>query len=308
MRIYLLVFTALIAYSGKLVANTEDHPLLERYPGFSLMKKQSQEHSQFIFPLAPPLNNESFSKQYKKEGALERLAYEQAAGAGAIQVMRNYEKALQDAGAKIEFSCINQECIGQDDYHPLHVFGHHGANIVSHENQKFGLLTASLNQQGNQYWVAVIAGQFKDYTRYELVILEEDTMALGKLSVKDISQGIENQGRVVLKGIHFDTGKATIKDSSKESLSSIAAYLNSNSNINAYVVGHTDYTGSLSLNISLSEQRAQAVVKALVEMGISQKRLIAKGVGPLSPIAVNKKEKGRAQNRRVELVLSQPHK
>jgi outer membrane protein OmpA-like peptidoglycan-associated protein len=68
------------------------------------------------------------------------------------------------------------------------------------------------------------------------------------------------------------------------------------------VQGHTDNTGNAALNQKLSEQRAQAIVAKLVEMGISANRLTAVGKGQSSPIADNGTDEGRAKNRRVEFI------
>lgn len=72
--------------------------------------------------------------------------------------------------------------------------------------------------------------------------------------------------------------------------------------LKAFIVGHTDNVGTLETNLTLSAGRAEALVKALVSRGIAATRLKAAGVGPYSPVASNKDEQGRAQNRRVELV------
>ncbi|HMK65664.1 MAG TPA: OmpA family protein, partial [Thermodesulfobacteriota bacterium] len=70
-----------------------------------------------------------------------------------------------------------------------------------------------------------------------------------------------------------------------------------------YIVGHTDNVGTFDSNVKLSQARAASVVSALVnKQGIAALRLIPFGAGPTSPVASNKDEKGRAQNRRVELV------
>ena len=69
------------------------------------------------------------------------------------------------------------------------------------------------------------------------------------------------------------------------------------------MVGHTDNVGAMDYNRDLSSRRAAAVVAALVgEHGVGGARLQAEGVGPLSPVASNDEEAGRALNRRVELV------
>ncbi|MCW9094243.1 MAG: OmpA family protein, partial [Ignavibacteriaceae bacterium] len=66
---------------------------------------------------------------------------------------------------------------------------------------------------------------------------------------------------------------------------------------------HTDNVGKIDYNMKLSLERAEAVVKTLVEKyGVSQKRLNSYGVGPLAPVSSNETEEGRALNRRVELV------
>ena len=70
-----------------------------------------------------------------------------------------------------------------------------------------------------------------------------------------------------------------------------------------YIVGHTDDTGMLAGNLSLSERRAAAVKRALVaDFGVVGDRLETRGVGPLVPVSTNTAESGRALNRRVEIV------
>lgn len=69
------------------------------------------------------------------------------------------------------------------------------------------------------------------------------------------------------------------------------------------IAGHTDSTGSLALNQSLSERRAQTVANYLVSRGLNSKRVLTVGAGPSRPIASNATPEGRQQNRRVELTI-----
>jgi outer membrane protein OmpA-like peptidoglycan-associated protein len=83
----------------------------------------------------------------------------------------------------------------------------------------------------------------------------------------------------------------------------IADFLAENRDIDVFIVGHTDGTGGFDHNLSLSKNRAEAVVKALVKnYGIEASRLASHGVGPLSPQKTNQSEAGRTENRRVEMV------
>ncbi len=79
--------------------------------------------------------------------------------------------------------------------------------------------------------------------------------------------------------------------------------LAANMQLKLVVVGHTDNVGKIASNLTLSKQRADAVVAYLVShYHVSQERLQAQGVGSLAPVASNLSEEGRAKNRRVELV------
>jgi len=139
-----------------------------------------------------------------------------------------------------------------------------------------------------------------------LDIVEPKALKTGlvKLDLESMDTALKSQGKVVLTGLFFDHDKAVLKPKSKESLDVIASYLKKNPASKAFVVGHTDSSGDYNHNLDLSKRRANAVVHALVEdYKISPGRLMAVGVGPVSPEANNTNQDGQAQNRRVELVL-----
>ncbi len=101
----------------------------------------------------------------------------------------------------------------------------------------------------------------------------------------------------------FDTGKADIKPESKPQLDEMAKLLDADKSIRVFIVGHTDNQGVYDANVSLSQRRAEAIVAVLVrDYRIDAKRLIAKGVANLAPVASNEADAGRTKNRRVELV------
>lgn len=111
-----------------------------------------------------------------------------------------------------------------------------------------------------------------------------------------------SDGKFITYGITFDVGKATIKPESMGEINRIVQLMNENPDLKFSVEGHTDSTGNPTSNQTLSEQRSQAIVAKLVEMGIAQDRLTAVGKGQNNPIADNSTDEGRAKNRRVEFV------
>jgi OmpA-OmpF porin, OOP family len=103
----------------------------------------------------------------------------------------------------------------------------------------------------------------------------------------------------------FDTGKATLQPSSQEQLSNIAAILKAYPNAHVKIGGYTDNTGDAAANLALSDARAKNVMDALVAAGIDPSRLESKGYGDQYPVGDNSTEAGRAQNRRIALLVTQ---
>jgi outer membrane protein OmpA-like peptidoglycan-associated protein len=109
--------------------------------------------------------------------------------------------------------------------------------------------------------------------------------------------------KVVLNNILFQTGKSILSTSSYSELDRLLGILNDNPQMKIEISGHTDNTGSLQLNLKLSEDRAKAVVEYLAQKGIDRTRLEFKGFGPQQPIADNATADGRSKNRRVEFKI-----
>jgi len=110
------------------------------------------------------------------------------------------------------------------------------------------------------------------------------------------------EAKIVTHGITFDIDKSDIKPESMGTLNMIVGVLKSNPGLKFEIDGHTDNTGQAAHNLTLSQQRADAVKSQLVKMGIDASRLTTKGFGDTKPIADNSTPEGRANNRRVEFV------
>jgi OOP family OmpA-OmpF porin len=115
--------------------------------------------------------------------------------------------------------------------------------------------------------------------------------------------GCEVEAVIELEGVHFDFDKATLKPEAKAILNEAAALLKKHERVVVEVAGHTDSKGSEVYNQGLSERRANAVRDYLTSKGVKASRLTAKGYGESRPVASNDTDAGRAENRRVELVI-----
>ena len=117
-----------------------------------------------------------------------------------------------------------------------------------------------------------------------------------------VEKAIAETGKFVTNDILFETGKATLKPESMDEIRKVADYMKKNPSARFEVQGHTDNQGSDKVNDPLSQQRAEAVVKALEEEGVDPFNLRPVGKGSHEPVADNKTEEGRAKNRRVEFI------
>ena len=114
-----------------------------------------------------------------------------------------------------------------------------------------------------------------------------------------------DRGTLVTFGdVLFDLNKAELKPSGMTNIIQLAQFLRDNPERQVIIEGYTDSTGSDAYNQSLSQARATSVMAALVRQGIDPKRIVAQGYGKQYPVADNSSSAGRAQNRRVEVTIS----
>jgi outer membrane protein OmpA-like peptidoglycan-associated protein len=110
--------------------------------------------------------------------------------------------------------------------------------------------------------------------------------------------------KIVLRGVNFDFDKYNIRPDAVPILEEAAKTLKDESELTVSVNGYTDAIGSAEYNQRLSERRANSVKNYLETLGVSGSRLTAQGFGKTNPVASNDTAEGRAQNRRVELVVN----
>jgi OmpA-OmpF porin, OOP family len=122
-----------------------------------------------------------------------------------------------------------------------------------------------------------------------------------KYTAEAMKAEIDATGKAILN-INFDTDKATLKADGQDVVNQISALLKNNADLKLSIEGHTDNTGAAARNKTLSNERANAVMQALVAAGANAANLKATGFGADKPLVANDTDDNKAKNRRVELV------
>jgi OmpA-OmpF porin, OOP family len=279
------------------VAGSKDHPLISRYPGSTINEYRQKAFDEYELPLSPVADGK-YAKTQHVEGKVTAIYYTTPEGRSALEVSRNYESALKDAGFQTLFSCA-KTC---GDAPPMgsvpldECCGNYG-------NARY--LAAKLSRDSGDAYVALWVYDGGSDIKTFLAVVEVKPMEAGLVTVNaaSLASDISRTGHASVYGIYFDTAKADVKPESDATLKEIAKLLQQDPKLKLYVVGHTDNVGTLASNVDLSKRRGDAVVKVLTTTyNVAALRLASEGDGPTAPVASNDSEEGRAKNRRVELV------
>jgi OOP family OmpA-OmpF porin len=269
------LFVALCAVVATLSAQEDsegckDPALFTRMPNFHIYRCEDIQFDRYEFPI----NADKMSPVEGRRIYINYYLNENAQTPSGLQIVRNYSNAIKKAGGQI---------------------------VYEYEDGGVQKSTLKLVKNGSEVWVFVSAAGNGMYT---IDVVEKEAMNQDVVAdANSMASSIKETGKVALYGIYFDTGKSVLKPESLKTLEEIAKLLKADPALKLYVVGHTDNVGSFDANIKLSQERAAAVVNALVtQHSVSAASLKACGDGPTAPVASNDKEEGRALNRRVELV------
>ncbi len=303
------------------VPEGKDHPLLTRFAGSKLVGYDVKAFDEISLPASKQITDSKSKEVFEKietiEGEITRIGYNFPKDRSALEVMRSYQTALQTAGMKTIFSCNQEEC---GKYFGGLMLKHFESNFFKgssdywapfnngREKERYPLSKGTQSNGIVTYALIYVVGSANDRNGGVFQeIVELKAMETGKvtasLSADDMGKSLSAQGKVAVYGILFDTDKATLKAESKPVLAEMAKLLQKEATLKVYLVNHTDNQGALARNVELSQQRADAVMKALVtEYRVDAKRMGAKSVGPYAPAASNDTDAGKEKNRRVELV------
>lgn len=188
---------------------------------------------------------------------------------GSVEITENYLDQLKKLGAQILF---------KDD-----------SNVVARLQKPNAAPT----------WISV----YGESTNIRVTVVDEKEFkpSIEAPKAENLKTALDRDGHVPLY-VNFDFGKATLLPDAQPVVGEVARLMKANPALKLAIEGHTDGVGQHDANVSLSQQRAQAVVAALTKAGVPADHLKAAGYGPDKPIADNNSSEGRAKNRRVELV------
>ncbi len=234
-------------------------------------------------------------------GDILRQAWKISGTNSAAQMLEQLINQYERQGYEIAWRCETSSCGGYDFRYNIeaspppdfvvnlddfyYVDMRQGDNAVT-------MLISAVDDQ--VYLQEIIVTPFDD----EAEIIETQTVTAVPPSAAQ-----DTNSRSILWSVTFASGGTTPSSYDDAELQAIADRLNENSEETAYVVGHSDETGGLSANLSITKARAASVRQILIDkFSAPANRIIADGVAFLAPIADNATEEGRAENRRVEVV------
>jgi outer membrane protein OmpA-like peptidoglycan-associated protein len=328
-KILLLVMFAValscfnIAWANDL-EDSKDHPKIPRVAGTVIIGYAESSYDEGVF-ISGTAGNKLVTENV--EGKRTRIMYAGPQDVSPLGVLRNYQKAFGDLGELKEiYTCRGNKCFnnlggvftGRSSNQIRSLIGSDSQwfyrNSYYYKDQVY--FYGTVTTADALYHVSVYASvqtekshsAVKEYRNHPLIHLEiveaEDfEPTLEVVTAVDMTTSISEKGHIALYGINFDFDSDSLKPESDPTLEEISKALKSDTDLMIYVVGHTDNEGTLEYNEGLSKRRAASVVSELSSRyGIAIDRMSPFGAGPISPVATNNTEEGRALNRRVELV------
>lgn len=256
------------------------------------------------------------------EGAVDQTAWKlDAPGKSTLELLQPLREQVVAAGFETVFECEAQTCGGFDF--------RYGTDILPEPEMHVDLgdyrfLAARRDGAGGTDWLTLVVSRSADTGFVQLTTVGATPLGAPDLSVSTKSSfdpsstggmeevvapaplalSLEPGTPVVLQGLDFPSGKAVLASADARSLRDLADWMAANPEATVELVGHTDGSGKADANIALSLARAEATRDALVALGVAADRMTVRGAGPEEPLASNDTPEGRAQNRRVEVILT----
>jgi len=305
------------------VPGGKDPPGFKRYERSEIIHHAESRYGEYL------LNRDAgWGHTESVEGEIQRVVYLAPEGATSLEVLRNYEQMLADAGFEQTFELkTGAVSINFDAFcaHFFYTFEKREQNSIYAYCEAYDqpyYTTYKATKDGKDIVVAVLVGETKAELNWKepgvknpIAVKKDQVVAavdvvrrkaaeikMVEVKAADMADALATKGSIDLYGIYFDVDKTDIKPESAKTLAEVANLLKIDRSLKLEISGHTDNSGNAEHNMKLSEGRAHAVVDTIVKnYGIDAARLEARGYGDTKPVAPNDTEDGRAKNRRVEL-------
>lgn len=216
-------------------------------------------------------------------------------------IMADISMQLQDRGYDVILACVDRSCGGFGFRFKVPIVA---APHMYVDLGNYAFVSATLD---NKTALFAMISQTQQTTHIQLSEISKSAPATVEIQTPvtlSLAQNLDQDGVHILGDLEFTSGSSALAQGSYTSLQALARYLADHPNATIALVGHTDAQGTLAANVGLSESRAKAVRDLLAEQfGIAPARMTAHGVGYLAPVTTNATQEGRAENRRVEVVL-----
>jgi outer membrane protein OmpA-like peptidoglycan-associated protein len=261
------------------------------------------------------------------EGAIDQTSWKLAApGKSTLELLQPLRAQVKADGFVPVFECESQGCGGFDFRYGTDILPEPGMHV---DLGDYRFLAAKREGANGTDWLTLIVSRSADTGFVQLTVIGAEPMGAPDLSVSTkstfdpgvglsdpvtpvepaaapapLALALEPGTPVVLDGLAFASGKAVLEPGDYTSLTDLAAWMAANPQAMVELVGHTDGSGNADANIALSLARAEATRDALLVLGVAADRVAVRGAGPADPIADNATPEGRAQNRRVEVILT----
>lgn len=294
----------------------KDFTGISRYKGAVIQECKTVNYGTFYLGTDEPVrkdflgHGQFFGKYIDVKGKIFHTQYLIPKETGVLKVYENYKNALTVAGYNILYTEHNKNsCFYREDYYggndPISTFPKDAYGVDCDKDYYYMVAKGvkdSLDVYVNLY-ICPGGNYGQDFTIVNQSVIEVVPLELGLVSADNIAQNIDLTGHSIFYDIHFATGSSTIEAKSNNQIKQIAVYLNAHKVKKFFIVGHTDNVGDFTSNMTLSQERAKSVMNELIsKYGVDANQLKAYGVANLSPVTSNTSDKGKARNRRVEIV------
>ena len=280
---------ALTVFDKEIFRPIEGKVIAVRQSDKEIFRSVCEAPGRFVFklPLGSNYNIISTAKNFQENKFMFRLE-------GDI-VFHKFERELEMAPLKRDIKLHVYDDETKEDV---------AANVLfdnQNREKKVKLLPKNIDvrlREGDKYSVSVYAnrGYFFKAFDYDLSKDKGTTIEVGLIPLKI-------GAKILLENLLFESGSAELMPASYSELDKLVELLKLNPNIVVEISAHTDNVGSASYNVSLSSQRAAAVVEYLIDNDVDRRQLTSKGYGFAQPLVPNTSDENRQINRRVEFYV-----